>query len=381
MDSGAGARTASEDRVADVVRAVRADPEQRESLIDLLREDSPLYDGRGAGATARIRAWVIATFADVGLPDSGLPYVLEELESGREPLLVAAAARAVRGRAEPSPSLAGFLVRALRNVGDRDDTVTFEALRPRWPAQQPTTAAREILAGLRHVGVDAGTRAELVAVRSAYADALPPDIHQSLDELIGAAPPGHCCAPAAAARPEAGHPVAGRMSSPDIVWEDQDGARLGFDDFFLGMPSVVAFFYTRCGNPNKCSLTVTQLAALQRLFAERGLTGAARIAAVTYDPAYDLPGRMRRYGQSRGLAFGPHVRMLRATSGHLEVRRLFALRVGYTGSLVNRHAIELFLLDGNGGVAHTWSRLRWEPAEVTARVAALTGTCRTALSG
>ena len=41
--------------------------------------------------------------------------------------------------------------------------------------------------------------------------------------------------------------------------EDQDGARVTFGEFFAGKPSVVAFFYTRCDNPNKCSLTITKL--------------------------------------------------------------------------------------------------------------------------
>jgi protein SCO1/2 len=62
----------------------------------------------------------------------------------------------------------------------------------------------------------------------------------------------------------------------------------------------VVFFYTRCDNPNKCSLTVTKLARLQKSIVEEQLEGLLRTAAITYDPAYDLPPRLKAYGDNRG---------------------------------------------------------------------------------
>ena len=38
-----------------------------------------------------------------------------------------------------------------------------------------------------------------------------------------------------------------------------------FKDFFHGQPSIVVFFYTRCDNPMKCSLTVAKLARVQAI--------------------------------------------------------------------------------------------------------------------
>ncbi len=74
-----------------------------------------------------------------------------------------------------------------------------------------------------------------------------------------------------------------------------------------------------------------------------------------------------RYGRDRGLPFGPAVRLFRAVTGWEVLRDHFALRVGYTASVVNRHAIELFLLDG-GTVVRTWARTRWIPADVARRL-------------
>ncbi len=134
-----------------------------------------------------------------------------------------------------------------------------------------------------------------------------------------------------------------------------------FADFLTRAPTVVAFFYTRCDNPRKCSLTITSLGELCRDLGDR--LGSVQVAAVTYDPGFDIPARLLRYGRDRGLPFGPAVRMFRTVAGWDLVRAHFGLRVGYTASVVNRHGIELFLLD-NGRVARTWARTRWAPADV-----------------
>ena len=62
--------------------------------MQLLPERISLYAGRSANETIRMRGYILAAFEQVELPDAALPYVLEELESGRDAYLVAAAARA-----------------------------------------------------------------------------------------------------------------------------------------------------------------------------------------------------------------------------------------------------------------------------------------------
>src|SRR5262249_33614141 len=158
---------------------------------------------------------------------------------------------------------------------------TFEALDARWPYAEPTTCLTELE---RTLGV------------------------------LQAAPASHCChapEPAAPAR---------EVELDDVVLQDQDGHSARFADWFHGRPAVVTFFYTRCDNPNKCSLTVTRLAQLQALARERGRQHTFRIAAVTYDPAFDLPDRLRRYGADRGLVFDDDACCLRATDGFERLR-------------------------------------------------------------
>jgi protein SCO1/2 len=208
-----------------------------------------------------------------------------------------------------------------------DAPVLFDVYKPRRPVERSTTAAEEIRATIAWLG-DAG-----------------------------------CCAVPAPPR------SSGRaLALSDVTLEDQDGARTAFGAFFSGKPSVVAFFYSRCDNVRKCSLTVTKLAALQRALAARGLAGRVRLSAITYDPGFDLPARLALYGRERGVTFGEDARFFRVPSGFEEVRSAFDLGVNYAGAIVNRHRIELYVLDRRGRIAASFTHLTWSDDEVVERL-------------
>ncbi|HME77927.1 MAG TPA: SCO family protein [Mycobacterium sp.] len=133
--------------------------------------------------------------------------------------------------------------------------------------------------------------------------------------------------------------------------------RLPLRKYLSRSATVIAFFYTRCQNPNKCSTTITKLAQLQQELTTTSPT--TQIAAITYDPAYDSPERLLRYGADRGLVFSNAVRMFRTFAGHPELQSFFALHVGYNGSMVNRHGVELFLVDSDLTGSSEMSVQRW----------------------
>jgi protein SCO1/2 len=375
----------AEAEVEAAVDAARRDPSQRVGLVDLLHEGSGLYRGRGSAASGRMRGWVMASFEDIGLPDEARPYVLEDLHNDFDPYTVAAAAKAARGALEPSADLAIALIQALTNVRGGDDSVTFDAIRPTWPAKRRTTPLIEILKSLQiHGAADpsagdaldrvAGDHARFwsadvrkilsktrAALRASAAEAPQPSEHLASEASEG--PTESCCgsSTAQAAAEESGRT---EIDGLGVEVEDQSGARGRLDDFLRERPTVLAFFYTRCPNPNKCSLTVSKLAALQQLVASAGAADDINIAAITYDPGFDLPPRLSAYGDARGLRFGRRVRMLRIVRGHDKLMSQLAVRVGYSGSIVNRHGIELFLLGTDLCVERTWSHLPWDVDDV-----------------
>ncbi|HEX6900456.1 MAG TPA: SCO family protein [Thermoanaerobaculia bacterium] len=367
----------SEDDFAALVDALAAGPERRGELTDLLREDHPVYDQRGAATVVRMRGWVLLALARAGLPDAALLYVLEELDAGIDAYLVAAAARALRSRPQPDAAFAPFLTRALGNIRYHDEPVSFDGYGEYAVGANGTSPVREVLATLEWLGPHAaGALPELEALRAqprGLSRKRLEDLDRALETVRAGGPAGEpggdCCALPDGLSSWARGFRRGGGPVESVVFEDQEGGTAGFQELFQGHPTVVVFFYTRCDNPLKCSLTVTKLARVQKLLAERGLDERVHTAAVTYDPAYDLPERLLRYGQARGLRLDAGHRMLRATSGFEALRRHFQLGVGFIESLVNRHRIEVFVLDAEGRIAGSFERLHWDEARVVERAA------------
>jgi protein SCO1/2 len=117
-------------------------------------------------------------------------------------------------------------------------------------------------------------------------------------------------------------------------------------------------------NPEKCPLTIAKLGRLQRRLAEEGLADAVNLAAITYDPGFDLPRRLRGYGALLGMSFDARTRLWRTTGPFEPLRSGLDLGVGYGPATVNQHRIELFVLDARGHVAEAITRRLWDVDEL-----------------
>ena len=60
-------------------------------------------------------------------------------------------------------------------------------------------------------------------------------------------------------------------------------------------------------------------------------------------------------------------RMLRPTSGVDTLRRHFKLGVNFIESLVNRHRVEVYILDAEGRIAASFERIHWDEQQVVKR--------------
>jgi protein SCO1/2 len=384
MPQVAATSALSEPQFAALVEELSFDVTRQERLIELLHEDHPVYNQRGAAATVRMRGWILLALARVELTDRALLFVLEELDTGRDPYLVAVAARALRSYAKPVAGFAPFVMRAIANIRYHDEHVTFERYGEYATSATNTTAVRELLATLIWLGPHA--RGVLFQIEALRADCggLSKKFLIEVDRVLKsvADPSGLdvrnvdtcCCTLPTGLANTFSWALGFRRDCKTIeatIFEDQDGNTITFGEFFRGHPSVVVFFYTRCDNPQKCSLTITKLARLQNLLRERGLAQRIRTAAVTYDPAFDVPERLRRYGISRGVYMDADHRMLRATDGVSALRSHFKLGVNFVESLVNRHRIEVYVLDAAGRIAASFERIHWEEQQVVDRAVEL----------
>ena len=337
-----------------------------DSLVALLPEQSPAYDGLGSGEAERLRAHIFAALAGRALPPAALPFVLEELETGVDPAATAAAAMALRGAPGPVAEAEALLLKAANRLAVADAP---------FPLGGPgRTALQEVLVAI--AGLPSAGTASLAALKQMLAGGMLSAVVRAqaertlatLESRAGAPPPS-CCA----AKPGGQAPDTAAFDGRPVRLQDQSGAQLAFADFFSAEPSVLAFFYTRCMNPERCSLTVTKLARLQAGLSGRGLAERVRVGAISYDPDYDRPQRLSDYGAQRGFRFDPRNRFFR-TEGPVEpLRARFDLGVGYGPATVNRHRIELFVLDARGAPAASFTRRLWAEEEVIEAVAALTG--------
>jgi cytochrome oxidase Cu insertion factor (SCO1/SenC/PrrC family) len=344
------------------------------ALVGLLAEQSPVYAGRGTGETERLRGYVLASFETTGLPESALSFVIEELEIGLNPYLVAAAARAVRGGRDLPERIAGLLLDAVERIRTCDDVVCFNRSAEPGNAAFETTALMELFRTVAWLGpaaqqAQAPLKAMLASGPAGFSTQVAAEIEAALTAVSKTSTPAPvpCCAgPSApiAFRPRPKTPIGFDIKAVQL--QDQDGTMFSFADFFLGRPGVLTFFYTRCMNPNKCSLTVTKLARLQRRIAAEGLQDRFNIAAVSYDPAFDLASRLRAYGEGRGMAFDDRSRLLRTTGSFEPFQRWLDLGVGFGSTTVNQHRLDVVVLDHNGNPDATISRLQWDEGDIFA---------------
>lgn len=293
-----------------------------EGLLLLLDERHPVYEGRSENAVHRIRGWILNHV--VVSDERFLPFIREELETGTHAYSVAAAARALRSQQVNGGAWRPLLESALVRV--KDDSIQFHAY-PLEVVKGDTSAKAE----LRRILEEAPRQAGVIQISSVRSY---------------------------------------RESSPilDLVLEDQEGSQAPFHEIFLGRPSFVTFFYTRCNNPAKCSANIMRWAELGQRLAEH--LEEVNLAAITYDPLFDTPDRLKRYAEQREAPLGNRIRLFRAPDQQIDLERHFALQVGYGQATVNRHASEAHVLSAEGVIVKSYSRVPWTIDEVIAELLA-----------
>jgi cytochrome oxidase Cu insertion factor (SCO1/SenC/PrrC family) len=155
-----------------------------------------------------------------------------------------------------------------------------------------------------------------------------------------------------------------RLIPGEILLTTQAGEKVKAHDL-LGRPIALSFLYTRCDNPKKCPLIATTMASLQKELDETEISNRVQLLLVTYDPDYDSPAVLTKFGTTHGLRFERNALMLQPDSKQKD--KLFkALNVGvnYNGQSVNLHSIQLMLLDSQGRYVRTYHSVIWNNQQV-----------------
>ncbi len=144
----------------------------------------------------------------------------------------------------------------------------------------------------------------------------------------------------------------------DIALTDQDGNELKLSDF-AGKPMAITFIFTRCPLPNMCPLITTTMANLQRLTQNAGIDNDVQLLLISYDPGFDTPQRLKKYGSDRGILW-TNAKMLRPAEADT-AELLHELDIGVTPQANGMigHFIELVLVDRQGRAARNSRDTVW----------------------
>lgn len=364
-----GSNTSTEDFIL-LIDSIKVTDQKFNSLllVELLSERHPIYKDRSSIASSHMRGYLIEAFYNIGMPQKGLPYILEELETSFSPYIIAASAKAVRGIKEPHSGVAAFLNKSIYNIWQADAIVNYSSFLGPYNQNYNTTALKEIFESLKWLNGKAQyILPDLYHLETQLSEYLSSENNTLLTEcikVIEKATPSldDCCTiPIEVYNQEdTSFSSKSEIELGSIVLQDQDGNELGWNDYFKGKYTVLSFFYTKCHNPRKCIQTIYNLVNIQKKIIGNNQYNTVQTAAITYDPLYDTSSILKSYGNNRNYHFDKKNRMFRVTSGMESLIESLNIGVNYKGNDVNVHRIEVYIINPEGKIEKSFLRFQAE---------------------
>ena len=159
---------------------------------------------------------------------------------------------------------------------------------------------------------------------------------------------------------------------PDFSLVNQDGKPIHFSQY-KGLSIALTFVYTRCPQPDQCTLMSSNFAAVDlELQKQPDVYAKTHLLTVSFDPEYDTPKVMRSYGAAHtGRYANEKFEHWEFTTGTAdEVKRIaefFGLRYfkdESTGEEQVMHSLRTAVIDPNGKLVKLYRGNEWKPAEV-----------------
>jgi protein SCO1/2 len=159
---------------------------------------------------------------------------------------------------------------------------------------------------------------------------------------------------------------------PDFGLVNQDGKRIHLADY-RGKTLLITFVYTRCPQPDQCTLMSNNFTAIDReLKQQPDLYDKTHLLTITFDPDYDTPKVMRSYGASHTGRYSDETfqHWEFATGSKDEVKgiaQFFGLRYYHdTESDDDQviHSLRTAIVSGDGKLLKLYRGNEWKPEEV-----------------
>jgi protein SCO1/2 len=161
------------------------------------------------------------------------------------------------------------------------------------------------------------------------------------------------------------HDITVVRTSPNLstlAFQNQDGQTVRLADL-QGKPVLMSFIFTRCTMPTMCPLTTRSFAAVQHALTAEERRKTA-LVLVSFDPAYDTPAVLKRYGEGFGADFAHWQFWTGAEENILDLTN--AYNVWYKGENGDfAHRMVSVLLNPDGSYHGTLRGADWDVEEAT----------------
>jgi protein SCO1/2 len=168
---------------------------------------------------------------------------------------------------------------------------------------------------------------------------------------------------------------------PNYSLTNQDGKTLRIGNY-RGKALVLTFIYTRCPQPDQCTLMSNNFAAIdQELQKQPELYQRTHLLSISFDPDYDTPKVLRSYGAAHTGRYSDETfeHWEFATGTRDEVKGLgqfFGLRYFHdteSGQEQVIHSLRTAVIRQDGKIFKVYRGNQWKPDEIVSDLKTLTG--------
>jgi len=159
---------------------------------------------------------------------------------------------------------------------------------------------------------------------------------------------------------------------PDFRLINQDGKAIRIQDY-KGKALLLTFIYTRCQDPNQCTLMSSNFAAIdQELQKQPDLYGKTHLLSISFDPAYDTPKVLRSYGAAHTGKYSDetfaHWEFASGSADEVKgIAKFFGLRYYLdtpSGTEQVIHSLRTAVIAPNGKIVKVYRGNEWKPEEI-----------------
>ena len=159
---------------------------------------------------------------------------------------------------------------------------------------------------------------------------------------------------------------------PDFTLTNQDGKAIRLSQY-KGKALALTFVYTRCPQPDQCTLMSNNFAAIdQELQKQTDVYAKSHLLTISFDPEYDTPKVMRSYGATHTGRYSDekfdHWEFTTGTADEVKrIAEFFGLRYfkdSSTGEDQVMHSLRTAVIDRDGKLVKLYRGIEWKPGEL-----------------